>query len=155
MAEKTITNPSGAFGQSDEESNMPQTVEYFQVSGSVDVADGDAVSALWDETNSTLKVEPWDTDASGQSAYSGFGVALDAGTAGDWIRVVTYGFAMVNIGSGNSATAYQSVLGSTTKGVVTSTSNAATVVVGSSIGKFLGNEDGTSDKAPMWVCLAG
>lgn len=154
MPDKQITNPSGAFGEATfpgPESNFPQRTIDITVSGSVAVAAHDAVTFLWDETARTLKCEPWDTNASGQTTTGGAGVALDAGAAGKSIRVVVGGFALVNIGSGNSAVKNDNVLGSTTKGVVTSTTPAATVVAGSILGWFVGDEDGTTDTAPMWV----
>lgn len=151
---KVVSNPLGAFGQATfpgPESNFPQDVIEVTVGNSVAVAAHDAVALLWSETNRTLMCEPLDTDASAQSANGAFGVSLDAGAVGDSVRVVIRGFAFVNIGAGNSATKGQLALGSTTKGVVTSTAPAATVVVGTAVGTFIGDEDGTSDTAPLWV----
>lgn len=149
---KLITNPSGAFGDTNVEGNNFQIVADFQVVGSVDVAAHDAVSLVWDETARTVKCEPWDTDASGQGNTRGHGVALDAGTAGDFVRVVLFGFALVNIGSGNSCAEGEYAIGSTTKGVVTSRAiGAAGTNTSGTLGVFLGDEDGTSDTGPLWV----
>ncbi len=153
MSEKQLTNPNGAFGEATfpgPESNFPQRVIEVTVSGSVAVAAHDAVALLWDETARTLKCEPWDTDAAGQTATTGVGVALNAGAAGKSISVVIGGFALVNIGSG-SANKGDLALGTTTKGVVLTTTPAATVLSGTALGVFIGDEDGTSNTAPLWV----
>lgn len=149
---KMLTNPAAAFGQSDESSNNFQIVGSFPQSGSVAIAANDAVAFVYDETTGTLKVEPWDTDAAGQGARLGVGVALDAAAAssGDSVRVVLFGFAQVNIGSGTATENYIAV-GSTTKGQVTEAAPDATTVVGTALGVFLADEDGTNNVAPIWV----
>lgn len=150
---KLITNPSAAYGQTavaDAEGNNFQIVAPFQVSGAVDVAAHDAVSALWDETARTLKVEPWDVGAGAMTAKTGFGVALDAGTADDFVRVVLFGFAMVNIGSGTATVGY-AAKGTGTKGEVVEDAADGSDIAGEILGYFLGNEDGTLGVAPLWV----
>jgi hypothetical protein len=137
---------------------MPRWTADLLVSGAVAFAALDAASALWDETARTLKVEPWDTNASGQTTTSGIGVALDAAAASasnTSIRVVVLGFAFANIGSGTSAVVGDNALGSTTKGLLVTTTPAATVVVGTSLGTFIGTEDGALDVAPVWIAKGG
>lgn len=151
-----IANPSGAYGQIgadfDEENNQ-QLVCDFEVSGAVAVADGDAIALVWDSTNMTLKCEPWDTDAAGQNARLGLGVSLDAGAAGDVVRVVVFGYAVVNVTAAATPAEGASVIGSTTKGqVAQAVAEDATLIAGTILGKFLGAEIGATNTAPIWVC---
>jgi hypothetical protein len=150
---KMINNPSALFGYTavdDAEGNNWQIAPTFEVVGSVAVAAHDAVSALWDETTRTLKVEPWDVGAGAMTAKTGFGVALDAGAAGTKIRVVIAGFAFVNVGTGTATIGY-AVKGTGTKGEVVEDTGDASDIAGEILGSFLGNEDGTRNVAPMWV----
>lgn len=154
MPEKQITNPNNAFGSStgpgQVESSFPQTTIDVTVSGSVAVAKHDAVALLWDATNRILTVEPWDTDASGQTVSTGVGVAMDAGAAGKSIRVCVGGFAFVNT-TGSTPAKGQVAIGSTTKGVCGAATASASTVLGTALGIYLGAPDGSTNTTAVWV----
>lgn len=150
---KQITNPNGAFGYTnttDAESNNFQITGEFTVGGSVAVVAGDAIALIWSETLRTLLCEPWDTNAAGQTVKIGVGVALDSAAVAATCKVVLFGFAMVNIGTGTATEGY-AVKGTTTKGEVVEDNADASDIAGEVLGFFLGDEDGTRNLAPMWV----
>lgn len=151
MGVKTLTNPNGAFGSTDDETNNFQIVGEFLRSGSVAIVAGDAVALVHDASTGTLLVEPWDTNASGQTNSIGVGVALDAITDTHSGRVVLFGYAEVNVAGGTAAEGSLAT-GSTTKGVVTVTASTSAVDVGTALGHFLGAKN-ASNLAPIWVSL--
>jgi hypothetical protein len=150
---KQIMNPGRAFRTSGDptDGDMPQTIALVEITGAVAVNLYDALCFSFDETNRLFLAEPWDTNASGQSVRGGAGVAQEAGVAGDVIQAVVFGFSFVNISTG-TATRDLVAVGSTTAGIVTEATPDATTVAGTILGKFLGNEDGTTNTAPLWVC---
>lgn len=148
---KQIQNPAQAFGQTDAESNFYQEIAEFKCRGTITAGDG--VGLIWDETARTLLATAWDTNASGESASSGIGVALESGVAGDIIRVVKGGFALANIGSDTPAFG-ESIVGTTTAGVLAAVASDATTVAGTVIGFCLGDEDAATNKVPIWVATA-
>lgn len=145
---KLLTNPSGAFGQTDATSNQFQVAATYRANGTI-VA-GDGVALIWDETARTLLATQWDTDAAGQSAYTGVGVALNSAVVGEAVNVCVFGFALANIGSDTPALG-ENIIGSTTAGELASVAAAETTVAGSILGFALGDEDGTTNLVPMWV----
>jgi hypothetical protein len=149
MPSKQITNPNGAFGETSDVSNYVQWVESFKNTGAAAIAAGDAVALKYTATGTLLEIEGWDTDASGQNANTGVGVALDPIAVNATGRVVVFGYARVQVAGGTAAKGNQA-LGSTTSGVVTPTAADATTIVGQSLGVFLGVKD-ASNLAPIWV----
>lgn len=145
---KMITNPSAAFGQTDAGSNHYQSVANFRAGGTI-VA-GDGVAVLWDVTARTLLAHAWDTDASGQTAHGGIGVALDGAVTGETVRVVTHGFALANIGA-DTPLLGEDIVGTTTAGVLAAQPPAAATIQSTVIATCLGAEDGTTDKVPVWI----
>lgn len=154
MAGQELTNPNDAFGSnvaSRQEDQNFRIVTEFPQTGAVAIAANDAVALVWDGSAKTIKVEALDTDASGQSASIGVGVALDAAAAssGKSVRVVVFGYAKVNVASGTAAEGSLAI-GSTTKGIAGVVAADATTVVGTAIGVYLGAKD-ADNKAPVWV----
>lgn len=148
----TITNPNAAFGQGDNPvGNLPNMVESFALSGSVAIDANDTVSLVYDAATGTLKAEPWDTNASGQAAATGFGVAIEPITASRQGKVVLWGFAEVFVDSATPAEG-NLVIGSTTAGVAGVAAADASTVAGTAIGKYLGAKN-SDDIAPCWVSL--
>lgn len=147
---KTLTNPNGAFGQVNEDGQFCIALELAATTGTISA--GQTVALVWDDTEKTMKAEAWDTDASGQNARGGRGVADEAITTTKVGRVVVFGFARVNVASGTAAEGSLAT-GSTTAGVATVTSPDATTVVGTVLGTFLGAKDG-NNRAPVWVSPA-
>lgn len=148
----SLSNPGGAYGGNTAYGLEGQMawIESFALSGSVVAAAGDTVTLVYDATAKTLKVEPWDTNASGQTDSIGVGVAIDPITTnGKAGRVVLAGFAEVNVASGTAAEGSLAT-GSTTKGVAVVTAADATTVVGTTLGVFLGVKN-ASNRAPIWV----
>lgn len=145
---QTLTNPNGAFGQVDEGALPRIAFPFFATTGTI--AAGSAVALVFDAATATIKAVALDTDASGQTAQSGKGVATEAITTTRSGLVVTHGFARVNVDSATPA-ANGTAIGTTTAGVagVTATPDA-TFVAGTGLGKYLGAKN-SANLAPIWV----
>jgi hypothetical protein len=145
-----LSNPNGAHrhGTPNPEGDQWNQVTSF-FANSAAIAKGDAVALVWDATNSVMKVEGWDTDASGQSILGGKGVAIDPITTTKSGRVVLEGFALVQVGAGTAAEGAIATGGTTAGEVVVTTADAADFI-GSALGTFLGVKD-AANLAPIWV----
>lgn len=141
-----ITNPDGAFGQTDSWANQFRIISEHVASTAI--TKGDLVALVWSETTRKLKAAAYDTDDHG--AYGGTGIAAESGAIGDVVQVVVFGFAMANIGSDTPAI-YENLIGTSTAGVGAAVAAAETTVAGSILGYCLGDEDAALNLVPVWV----
>lgn len=149
MPTQEIANPSGAFGYSDGEQKYPRRIDPFVADGAI--AAGDVVTFQWTETGQVLKVKKADVAGSPHDPASVAGVAYEAAADGETVRVVTWGFAIVNIDDATVAASELAHFHSSADGAADSTAADASTVAGDSFGVMLGDEIGTSNTAPIWV----
>lgn len=139
----TIADPQNTNGTNPfyDDSN----VQVFEATGTIAANDLVVVRATDDVT---VKVTAADTDL--HSAQSKCGVALEAGVAGDLIRVQMHGPAVINIGSGSVAVD-ERVIMTGTGGVADGVAPADATVLGTTKGVWLTDEIGTSNTAWAWL----
>lgn len=142
-----ITDPQGV---SADPSYGGVRLPFLNHSASVAIAEGDLVALVWDETTGTIRAALADTDTHDPAAK--VGVAYEAIPAGlnNGGLVTVLGFAKVNIGSGSVAVSERLIMTSTA-GQADGVAADATTVEGDTHGMFLGDEIGTTNKAPVWV----
>lgn len=154
MAERQLTNPKGASSMStlvtdyrtgkDASGNDlpgPQVVEYFEANAAIAV--NDLVSLVVPTATVPVRVK---TAAVADVSYLKIGVALKAATAaGQVIPVCTSGTCRVNVGTGTPAAGDFGIPDTATAGevevVAAASAPAATTVVGTVLGAFLGTKD--------------
>lgn len=125
-----------------------QVATFENNSSSVAIAEGDLLAIVWDETAQSLKVALADTDVHDPAAK--VAVADEAIPAGGAGLCVVQGFARVNIGSGSVAVSERLIM-TANAGEADGVAADATTVEGDTHGKFLGDEIGTTNKAPVWL----
>lgn len=159
MADKTLSNPNGAnVVVSDYRLGIDaglkrldyfnETVE-FQLSGTV--VKGDVLIRVPPTAAGTPLCA-----AQAGAAPSGWqvvGVAEKGGVAGDVITVTIRGYTFINVGAGTAAAQDVATISATVAGradvLAAGTGIAATVVVGSVLGHFLGAKN-AANLAPVW-----
>jgi len=143
-----IGNPLGAAvsgGTLDTMGTGSRIVLPFVADGAISAKD--AVAFTDTDTDTLPPVHAADTDTDNPAAV--FGVALNTAAIGDIVMVVVLGPAIVNT-TGAPAIGEVASPG-TTAGVVSSGAADANTIVGDVLGKFMGDEIGTSDTAIVWV----
>lgn len=167
MPDAQIPNPTGTYAQVPDftlwatgyggDINYERRVEEWRVDsvgGNQTIVKGDWVALTAAGTSTPVSVEQLDVS----DAYAAFvciGVALDAGTAGKIIRVVTRGPAVANIGNtsspsfGDVAIKHASTDGAS--GAVAIASWDATKVAGTALGVYLGGAINSTAFAPVLV----
>lgn len=147
-----ITNPEGAYGQTP--FPYSERVPFKNVSaGNGTILPGDVVVWVWDETTQVLGVNKSDAGTSDPAMIAG--VAAERITVGDTGLICVFGYTLVNIGSGTGdavAAAERAIPHATTDGAADGVAADATTVAGDTFGVFLGDEVGTTNQAPLWVC---
>lgn len=146
---KTITNPNNVFGETSENSNYFDTEAEFLNTGAAAIVQGDAVALKYTVAGTLLECEAYDTDASGQSAFIGAGVAKEAIAVNATGRICIFGFAKVNV-SANTPAKSNACIGTTTAGICNAVVADATTVATTVLGVFLGVKD-ANNRAPVWV----
>lgn len=119
-------------------------------SASVAVAVGDLLALVWDEATETIVVALADTDTHDPAmkvAVAAEAIAAGVNNAG---LVIIKGFARVNIGTG-AVNAGERLIMTATAGEADGVVADANTIEGDTHGVFLGNEIGTSNKAPVWL----
>lgn len=125
-----------------------QTGTFENNSTSVAITAGDLLALVWDETAQSIKVALADTDVHDPAMK--VVVADEDIAAGGAGLCVIGGFARVNIGSGSVAVGERLIM-TTTAGQADGAAADATTVEGDTHGIFLGDEIGTTNKAPVWL----
>lgn len=146
---KSITNPNNVFGQTNSDSNYPQTYDVFKNTGAAAISYGDTVATKYTVSGTLMECEAFDTDASGQNARIGVGVALESIAVNASGRIATGGFAQVNVGAATPAEG-DVCIGTTTAGVAGTATPDATTVAGTVLGMYLAAKD-ANNRAPVWV----
>lgn len=146
MGQAQITDPEGTNGLDPFYGYDCET--FHNNSASVAITEGDLLALVWDETTATIKVALADTDT--HDPASKVAVAAENIAAGGAGRCITRGFARVNIGSGSVAVGERLIL-TATAGQADGVAADATTVEGDTHGRFLGDEIGTTNKAPVWL----
>lgn len=139
-----ITNPLGAFGQAAAPymNDVP-----FKLSGTVSLYD--VVEITYTESTAAFACRRAGT---GVSATPGkVGVAQEAGISGETIMVRVEGPTPVNIGVGGVVAIGESLILTATAGTADGVVADATTVAGTTYGRFMSDEIGTSDTAMVWV----
>lgn len=149
MPERTLSDPLNASGLAAADRqwwSIQQALE--NGSSSVAITEGDLLALVWDETTQTIKVALADTDVHDPAMK--VGVAAEAIPASSAGMVTLGGFARVNISTGTVAVGERLIMTSTA-GVADGAAADATTVEGDTHGVFLGDEIGTTNKAPVWL----
>lgn len=165
MPDPAVLNPAGAYRNVSDFTTWADAngheIEYWRqvatlrANGTINKFD--AVMFVAPTTTVPLSVAQLATTAGEATALKFVGVALEAGTAGGYIRIATSGFAMVQIGSATPAAYDVATNGGSAAGAVGTVaagSVAATNIVGSIYGVFLGGTqtfDGIATCAPLWI----
>lgn len=118
-------------------------------SASVAIVKGDLLALVWTESGEHLKAALADT-ATHDPALP-VAVADEAIVASGAGMATIKGFARVNIGAGAVAAGERMIMTAATPGVADGVAADATTVDGDTHGVFLGDEIGTSNKAPVWL----
>jgi hypothetical protein len=133
MGSKTITNPAGAFGYTDLNTKLPQTVDSFVASAAItSPSTGRKVVSV----NTEGKVA---TSATDGVAALAVGVAFDTVVSGDVAQVITAGIAENVLAQGTIAAGDSLIRSGTTAGYVAA---SATPVAGTVIGVALNASSG-------------
>lgn len=145
----SITNPTGAFGQTP--APYSKRVPFKNTgTGNGVIALGDVVAFVWDETTQTLGVNKSDAGTSDPALIAG--VASERIAVGSVGLVCVHGYTLVNIASGDAVAAGdRAIPHATTDGKADGVTADATIIEGDTFGVFLGDEVGTTDQAPLWV----
>jgi hypothetical protein len=147
MAGQVITNPLGAFGLSTGSSVNYQVVVPFEAAAAISANDLVAVAASVD-TDTTITVEQFDvSDALPELVL---GVAKNAAAAGEIVEVVTYGFAVVAIGSTSPALGNIVIIGAADGQAGVLAPAVAGTITGDNFGIYLGTEIGSTNTACIW-----
>ncbi len=147
MAGQVITNPLGAFGLSTGSSVNYQVVAPFEAAAAISANDLVAVAATVN-TDTTITVETLDvSDALPELVI---GVAKNAAAAGEIVEVVTYGFAVVAIGSTSPALGNIVIIGAADGQAGVLAPAVAGTITGDNFGIYLGTEIGTTNTACIW-----
>ena len=147
MAGQVITNPLGAFGLSTGSSVNYQVVAPFEAAAAISANDLVAVAASVD-TDTTITVEQFDvSDALPELVL---GVAKNAAAAGEIVEVVTYGFAVVAIGSTSPALGNIVIIGAADGQAGVLAPAVAGTITGDNFGIYLGTEIGSTNTACIW-----
>lgn len=144
-----ITDPSGVYGATPQPFSIKQPFENVST-GNGAIAVGDVVVWVWDETSQKLGVNKSDAGTSDPASVAG--VAAEAMAVGETGLVCVFGYTLVNIASGDAVAAWdRAIMHATTDGKADGVTADATIIAGDTFGTFLGDEVGTTDKAPLWV----
>ncbi len=147
MAGQVITNPLGAFGLSTGSSVNYQVVAPFEAAAAISANDLVAVAATVN-TDTTITVETLDvSDALPELVI---GVAKNAAAAGEIVEVVTYGFAVVAIGSTSPALGNIVIIGAADGQAGVLAPAVAGTITGDNFGIYLGTEIGSTNTACIW-----
>lgn len=138
----TIVDPQGTNGTTP---TYRADYDTFECGGTI--AEHDLVAFVM-ATDGEIKVAAADTDTHDPAVK--VGVALEAGVAGDFIRVVTRGPAIVNTPATGPSVSEVLILTSTA-GVGDGLAADATTVAGDTHGVFLSDEIGTSNTSWVWI----
>lgn len=161
MAEAQITNPKGVFkttsdyidGWDADSENVVIDQRIVEIRCNATVGLGEALMLVAPTATVPTSVTPMTAAITGTHGWRYYGAALEAGVAGDVIRVLRSGIARVKIENADTAAAYSLLLApdTTTGRHAIKTAAAAADIV---IGYVLGIEDasGTVDFA---LCLIG
>lgn len=143
--ERVVNYPQSTFGQV----SQPQVVDAFVNSGAASIAAGDVCTFSYDTATGVLSVKQADVSADDPALVAG--VALDAADQNEVLRVVTHGFAIVNIGDATVAAGERAAFHATADGAADSAAADATTVAGDTFGVMLSAEIGTSNTAAVWI----
>lgn len=144
-----ITNPNNALGAVSQDSNYYTVATELKNTGAAAISAGDTVALKYTVSGTLLECEEWDTNAAGQTANIGVGVAYQNIPVNGSGLVTIFGFARVNVASATVAEG-EVIIGTTTAGEAGSATADATTVVGTVLGICLGVKD-ANNRAPMWV----
>lgn len=141
-----ITDP---FGVSADPKYGGEDYPFENNSASVAIATYDLVVWVWDEATLKLKVKLADVSADDPALIAG--VAQEPIPASGAGLVRTHGYSLVNIGDGTVAAGERAGFHATTDGAADSAAADATTISGDTFGVMLGDEIGTTNRAPVWI----